>query len=116
MKRGRESINEIIQFTKCNIDVDYAINQITVNTDTLYDSQIIICRRDGGICKVGLSYDEDAGYFLSLDGVTLEYNHDDRMFISETKKYITAFVANKLKIRKKKLFGFIEKSNIEVLP
>lgn len=55
---------------------------------------------------VRYSYDKDTGFYIDIDGVTLEFGNDEQDFQLTSVKLLDAIRDGKLKITVKRLFGF----------
>ena len=112
-------INNLVIFTEKLLERKFSIDkQIAVKTDGVSDVQISIKNNESehqSCMRVSFSYDRDAGYFLDIDSITLEFDFDAERYVTESKKYINALNSNKLIIRRKKIFGLIVKDNIEII-
>lgn len=103
----KHTINEIAKQAKLVLKQFNPVLNTVADTDTTYDVRINLKNKSSLPRILDFSYDKDVGYFIDLENVTWEFQHDEGAFCAESARLLKAIVEGKVRIEKKKFLGII---------
>lgn len=110
-------INELSAFAKKAFDNQSVIVDTVADNENVYDNRLTFRPSQSMPStphQMSLSYDKDTGYYIDIDGVTLEYDKNENLFKSDATKYLTAIRDNKVRVVTKAFLGIFKQVKVVI--
>lgn len=106
--RHKSLIDQVVVEAKRILEENNTAVEVIADNDDIYDVRIALQftppRGSDSPRQIAFSYDKDAGYFIDIDGYTLEFDEREQAFASEARKYLTAIHDDRVRIKPRRWY------------